>query len=56
MSKFDRVNVAVLSRCCVRAIYGRNELAAEGTAAACAECGSRLVFRNGVWMDGDNQR
>lgn len=56
MSKWDRVNVAVLSSCCVRAIHGRNERAADGDAMACAGCGTRIVFRNGAWTRAENQQ
>jgi hypothetical protein len=56
MNKWDRVNVSVLSRRYICAIQGRNELAAEETLIACAGCGIQLVFRNGIWTSGENQR
>jgi hypothetical protein len=49
VSKFDRVNVAVLGGCCVGVIQRRGALGAEGDVIACAACGGRAVFRGGVW-------
>ena len=52
MSKFDRVNVGALRPCCIAAVHGRAELAADGAMMTCAACGGLIVLRDGMWTRG----
>jgi hypothetical protein len=48
MSRFDRVDVSVLGKCCIGAIQVRVQLAAAGDLLACL-CGAKLEHRDGRW-------
>ena len=49
MSKWDRVNVAALGRCCVAAVHALARLPLDGEVIACAVCGRPVVFVAGIW-------
>lgn len=48
MSRFDRVDVSTLSKCCVATVQRRVQLAVKGTRLACP-CGRKILFTDGRW-------
>lgn len=48
MSRFDRVDVSILSECCVTVVQQRVQLAAAGDLLACG-CGAKLEYRDNRW-------
>lgn len=55
MSSLDRVDLAVLTGCCVRAAHARPGIGAEGTTTTCP-CGTMLVIRAGRWTREENTK
>jgi len=56
VSKFDKVNVHVLGRCCVGTVQANPGVAAEGSLLSCP-CGASIEYRAGRWdLSGMNSR
>lgn len=49
MSRFDRVDVSVLGKCCVTLVQQRVALAAVRERLSCPTCNAKLEHQSGRW-------